>query len=460
MENSVQGKTEPVDRWILDPVRRFISKSSTGGIMLFTAAVLAIVLTNSPWADAYSHFWELNFSIGVGDQTLSKPLHHWINDGLMAIFFFVVGLELKREIMGGALSTLSGAMMPVAAAAGGMIVPALLYWLVNPGGPTAAGWGIPMATDIAFALGILHLLGDRVPLSMKIFLTALAIADDLGAVLVIAFFYTSQLDMASLAQAGIYLGILVAANRLGVRSTFFYAIVGAGGVWLAFLMSGVHATIAAVLIAFTIPASVKIDEASYTRRLEGLLKRYRDEEPNGNPLVTHEQLHIIEEIRTCSKLALTPLQRLEHALHPFVTFVIMPIFALANAGVAIGHDFFSELTSPVSVGVALGLVIGKFTGVFGASMIMLRTGMGRLPDGLTVRHLAAVSVLAGIGFTMSLFIADLAFEDPMSIRQARFGILTSSILAAILGYWAVARVCRKDQERMVEAEEEISSTSL
>ena len=428
--------------------------------MLFTAAMLAIVLTNSPWADAYSHFWELNFSIGVRDQTLSKPLHHWINDGLMAIFFFVVGLELKREIMAGALSTLSGAMMPVAAAAGGMIVPALLYWLVNPGGPTAAGWGIPMATDIAFALGILHLLGDRVPLSMKIFLTALAIADDLGAVLVIAFFYTSHIDMASLAQAGIYLGILVAANRLGVRSTIFYAIVGAGGVWLAFLMSGVHATIAAVLIAFTIPASVKIDEASYTRRLEGLLKRYRDEEPNGNPLVTSEQLHIIEEIRTCSKLALTPLQRLEHALHPFVTFVIMPIFALANAGVAIGHDFFSELTSPVSVGVALGLVIGKFTGVFGASMIMLRTGMGKLPDGLTVRHLAAVSVLAGIGFTMSLFIADLAFEYPMYIRQARFGILTSSILAAILGYWAVARVCRKDQERMVEAEEEISSTSL
>lgn len=458
MEHGLFGKPEPVDRWILDPMRRFISKRSTGGILLFTAALLAILLTNSPWSEAFAHFWELEFNIGVGDRALSKPLHHWVNDGLMAIFFFVVGLELKREIMGGALSSVNNAMLPVAAAAGGMIVPALFYWLMNPTGPASAGWGIPMATDIAFALGILHLLGDRVPLSMKIFLTALAIADDLGAVLVIALFYTSHIDLASLGQAGLYLGVLIAANQLGVRSTFFYAVIGAGGVWLAFLMSGVHATIAAVLIAFTIPATVKIDEASYTRRLEGLLKRYKNEEPNGIPLVTPEQLHIIEEIRTCSKLALTPLQRLEHALHPFVTFLIMPVFALANAGVSIGGDFFQSLTSPVSLGVALGLLAGKFTGVFGASVIMLRTGWGRLPDGLKVRHLAAMSILAGIGFTMSLFIADLAFDDPMSIRQARFGILTSSMLAALGGYFAVRAVCRSSDAQKVE--EEISSTGV
>ena len=443
MEEGIFGRPEPVDRWILDPVRRFMNKSGTGGILLFSAAMLAIFLSNSPWAEGWSHFWELKFTIGVGEHALSKPLHHWINDGLMAIFFFVVGLELKREIMGGALSTVSGAIMPVAAAAGGMIVPALIYWLMNPTGIAAAGWGIPMATDIAFALGVLHLLGDRVPLSMKIFLTALAIADDLGAVLVIAFFYTSHIDLESLLKAGIYLGVLVSANRLGVRNTLFYAIVGAGGVWLAFLMSGVHATIAAVLIAFTIPATVKIDEASYTRRLEGLLMRYRAEEPNGIPLVTPEQLHIIEEIRTCSKMALTPLQRLEHALHPIVTFLIMPIFALANAGVVVGGDFFGLLTSKVSLGIALGLLVGKFIGVFGAGLIMLRSGLGKLPEGLTLKHLAALSVLAGIGFTMSLFIADLAFADALVTRQARIGILTSSLIAALAGYVAVLKVCKR-----------------
>lgn len=456
MEAFQFGKPEPVDRWILDPMRRFISKSSTGGILLFSAAVVAVVLTNSPWAAEYAHFWELEFKIGFGEQALSKPLHHWINDGLMAIFFFVVGLELKREIMGGALSTVQGAMMPVAAAFGGMIVPAFIYWMINPSGPASSGWGIPMATDIAFALGILHLLGDRVPLSMKIFLTALAIADDLGAVLVIAIFYTSHIDLASLGQAAIYLTILMVANRLGVRSTIFYALVGAGGVWLAFLMSGVHATIAAVLIAFTIPATVKIDEASYTRRLEGLLKRYKDEEPNNNPLVTTEQLHIIEEIRTCSKMALTPLQRLEHALHPFVTFIIMPVFALANAGVSIEGNFLESLMSPVSVGVILGLIVGKFCGVFAASYIMLRSGLGMLPKDLTLKHLAAMSVLAGIGFTMSLFVADLAFTDANTIRQARFGILTSSLLAAIVGFIFVRAVCKPAVP--AKSEPEISSS--
>jgi Na+:H+ antiporter, NhaA family len=450
MEAFQFGKPAPVDRWILDPMRRFISKSSTGGILLFSAAVVAVVLTNSPLAAAYEHFWELEFKIGFGDHALSKPLHHWINDGLMAIFFFVVGLELKREIMGGALSTLKGAMMPVAAAFGGMVVPALIYWLINPSGPASSGWGIPMATDIAFALGILHLLGDRVPLTMKIFLTALAIADDLGAVLVIAIFYTSQIDLASLAQAGIYLSILIAANRLGVRSTFFYALVGAGGVWLAFLMSGVHATIAAVLIAFTIPAKVKIDEASYTRRLEGLLKRYKDEEPNNNPLVTTEQLHIIEEIRTCSKLALTPLQRLEHALHPIVTFIIMPVFALANAGVSLEGNFLESLVSPVSMGVILGLIVGKFIGVFAASYLMLRSGLGKLPEDLNLKHLAAMSVVAGIGFTMSLFVTELAFSDSETIGQARFGILTASILAAIAGYLTVRSVCKPAPSSMME----------
>jgi Na+:H+ antiporter, NhaA family len=267
--NSVQGVNEkPIDRWLLNPMKRFIDKSSTSGIILFSSAFLAIILANSPWSEAYHHLWEREFSIGFDGRVLTKNLHHWINDGLMAIFFFVVGLELKREIMAGELSTPRKAMLPIAAAAGGMIVPALIYLAFNKTGETQAGWGIPMATDIAFALGVLYLLGEKVPMTLKIFLTALAIADDLGAVLVIAIFYTSEINTDSLVLAGINLAIMFTANRLGVRSTLFYAIFGIGGLWLAFLMSGVHATIAAVLAAFVIPASVKVNEHYYTARME------------------------------------------------------------------------------------------------------------------------------------------------------------------------------------------------
>lgn len=426
-----------IDKWLLEPMHRFINKSSTSGIILFSAALLAIILSNSPWSEQFHHLWEIEFSIGFNGSYLTKSLHHWINDGLMAVFFFVVGLELKREIMGGELSTPAKAVLPIAAAAGGMLFPALIYLFFNQSGETSAGWGIPMATDIAFALGVLYLLGDRVPISLKIFLTALAIADDIGAVLVIAFFYTSEINFASLMNAGVYLGILAIANWLGVRNTIFYAIVGIGGVWLAFLLSGVHATIAAVLAAFTIPASVKVNESYFVKKLEKLLQEFKEAEPNQNPLVTSEQLHILEEIREISKKALTPLQRLEHSLHPFVAYVIMPVFALSNGGVEISGDFLKQATSPVAIGVFAGLLVGKFIGVMGIVSLFLKMKWAVLPEGMNRRHLVGAGFLAAIGFTMSLFISDLAFVQKEHLAEARIGILAASVIASFLGYFII-----------------------
>jgi NhaA family Na+:H+ antiporter len=437
-----QGIIEkPIDR-VLDPMARFINKSSTSGIILFSSALLAIILANSPWADEFHHFWEKEFSIGFNGKVISKDLHHWINDGLMAVFFFVVGLELKREIMAGELRTPRKAMLPVAAAAGGMLFPALIYLAFNRGGVTASGWGIPMATDIAFALGILYLLGDRVPVSIKIFLTALAIADDLGAVLVIAFFYTSDINVNSLLQAGIFLAVLIAANRLGVRNTLFYALVGIGGVWLAFLLSGVHPTIASVLAAFTIPASVKVNEEYYGQKLERLLHEYRNAEPNDNRFITGEQLHIIGGIIDVSKKASTPLQRLEHGLHPLVAYFIMPVFALSNAGVALSKDLLNQLSSPVTIGVFAGLLAGKLIGVIGVTTLFTKLGWATLPEGMTRLHLAGVGFLAAIGFTMSLFISELAFTDAAYIAEAKLGILMASLLASFLGYFIISKACK------------------
>lgn len=434
---SKTGKKALADKWIIEPMSRFIGNSTMSGIILFSAALLALILSNSPWAVAFHHLWEVEFSIGYNGHFISKSLHHWINDGLMAVFFFVVGLELKREIIAGELSKPRQAMLPVAAAAGGMIFPALIYLLFNRSGETAGGWGIPMATDIAFALGVLYLLGDRVPISLKVFLTALAIADDIGAVLVIAFFYTSNIDLTSLFSAGAVLALMVGANLAGVRNTLFYAILGIGGLWLAFLMSGVHATIAAVLAAFTIPASVKIPEDAYTQKLEGLLNKFKAAHPNNVPTVTNEQLHILEDIRSVSKNALTPLQRLEHNMHPLVAFVIMPIFALSNGGVTLSGDVFAQLTSPVALGVFAGLLCGKVVGVVGVAHLLLRLKWAVLPAGMNKRHILGAGFLAAIGFTMSLFISGLAFDSPEYIVQAKLGILSGSAAASFIGYFLI-----------------------
>jgi Na+:H+ antiporter, NhaA family len=441
--NASNLKSEPVDKWIIEPIKRFINNSTTGGIILFASAILAMILSNSPWSIQFHHLWEIEFSVGFNGAVISKSLHHWINDGLMAVFFFVVGLELKREIIAGELSSPKKAILPIAAAFGGMIFPALIYAMIAGEGEQANGWGIPMATDIAFALGVLYLLGDRVPVSLKIFLTALAIADDLGAVLVIAFFYTSQIDFVSLFTAAGFLLILVVANLMGVRNTLFYAVVGIGGVWLAFLMSGVHATIAAVLAAFTIPANVKISEIGFSEKLTHLLNKFKNAKPNNFSIVTNEQLHILDEIKIYAAHALTPLQRLEHAMHPLVAFVLMPVFALSNAGVELSGDFISQLVSPVAMGTFAGLLVGKFIGVVGVVFLFLKMNWSTLPDGMNKQHVIGAGFLAAIGFTMSLFISGLAFTDVEYITQAKIGILSASVLASFVGYFIIKKASAK-----------------
>ncbi|MFM7078370.1 MAG: Na+/H+ antiporter NhaA, partial [Bacteroidota bacterium] len=331
------------------------------------------------------------------------------------------------------------AMLPVAAAIGGMVVPALIYLFFNVVGPGNAGWGIPMATDIAFALGVLHLLGNRIPISLKVFLTALAVADDIGAVLVIAFFYTSEINLMSLGIAGLILAFMITANRLGIRNTTFYAVFSICGLWLSFLISGVHPTIAAVLAAFTIPANVKLPESDYLAKLERLMSRFRAALPNGKPTVSEEQLHILEDIRTATKHALTPLQRLEHMLHPLVALLIMPIFALCNAGFVIGDGFWSGLLHPVSIGAFLGLVVGKFIGVAGVVVLLHKMGWSPLPTGMGYRHVVGAGLLAGIGFTMSLFVAGLAFPDGTMMENAKLGIISASVVAGITGYLILRR---------------------
>ncbi len=427
-------QSTPIDRWLLDPAKKYINNSAASGILLFMAAVTAIVISNSPFAEAFNRFWHYEFSVSFSSYSLSKSLQHWINDGLMAVFFFVVGLELKREIIAGELNDRKKALLPVAAALGGMVVPALLFLFFNNGGEAMNGWGIPMATDIAFALGVVYLLGDRVPFALKVFLMALAIADDIGAVLVIAFFYTGTIDAVSLLNAAFYLSILIFANYIGVRNTVFYAVIGIGGLWLAFLMSGVHPTIAAVLLAFTIPANVKVSERDFPQALERLASGFREAIPNQVSTVTTEQLIILQKVRALSKHALTPLQRLEHAMHPFVSFVVMPVFALCNAGITIPYNIGELLSESVTWGVFLGLLLGKTIGVAGTVFLMIKLKLSKLPDGVSALHILGISILAGIGFTMSLFVSDLAYDNESLILQAKFGIFAASVLAGISGF--------------------------
>jgi len=440
-----EKRVYPVDRWIIDPLSRFISNSTTSGIVLFSAAALALGLSNSPWSEEFQQLWKHHVSIGYDEYIISKDLQHWINDGLMALFFFVVGLELKREIIAGELSSLKKAALPIAAAIGGMLLPALVYLIFNHTGDTVHGWGIPMATDIAFALGVLYLLGDRVPLSLKIFLTVLAITDDIGAVLVIAFFYTSDINFISLLTGAGFMAVLIFANWMGVRNTIFYGVVGIGGLWLAFIMSGVHATIAGVLAAFTIPATVKVSAGFFTQKLEQLLARFKSAEVNTLPIVSNEQFKILSEIAKFSEQALTPLQRIEHAMHPFVAFVIMPIFALSNAGVELSSNFITQIQSPITVGIFFGLLVGKVFGVLGVVYLMLRFKWAVLPQGVNIWHMWGAGFLAAIGFTMSLFISGLAFRQEDYAVQAKLGVLAASLVASVIGYFIIRIANNKPQ---------------
>ncbi|MDH4044420.1 MAG: Na+/H+ antiporter NhaA [Gemmatimonadota bacterium] len=413
--------------------RDFVRLEAAGGIVLLVATALALAWANSPWAPWYAALWDTPVVVGVGAFGIAKPLLLWVNDGLMALFFFVVGLEIKREVLVGELASLRRATLPAAAAVGGMVVPAAIYLGLNLGGPGSHGWGIPMATDIAFALGVITLLGDRVPLGLKVFLAALAIVDDLGAVLVIAIFYTAELNLVAL---GVGLGIfavMVVLSGAGVRRIGLYGLLGVV-LWIAFLKSGIHATLAGVLAAVTIPASARIHTTTFRSRSRELLDAFeiRDVE-TGTHRLSAEQQEVVLGLAGVVREVESPLHRLEHALHPWVSFVIMPVFALANAGIVLGGGLVESATHPVTLGIVLGLVGGKLIGVVGFSWLVTTIGLAELPSGATWRQVTGVAALAGIGFTMSLFIASLAFGDSPLLDNAKVGILGASLLAGVLG---------------------------
>lgn len=420
-----------IDR-LLEPVHKFIRLEYTAGIVLFACVIVAIIWANLAGIERYHKVWEMHFSLGFEDYVLNKPLHVWINDGLMAIFFFLIGLELKREFIAGELSTFKTASLPMVAALGGMIVPAAIYLAINYGTPQIRGWGIPMATDIAFAIGIMSLAGDKVPSGVKVFLSALAVADDLGAVLVIAIFYTDHISLYALAIGISFLLVLWIANIVGVRHMLFYIVAGLI-VWIAFLNSGIHATIAGVLTAFTIPARTKINEKHYLRDVTRYLQCFAAEVPANSILTTPRQHALIEDIKRLSQDAETPLQKIEYNLHPWVAFLIMPLFALCNAGIEIKASFFSAIANPVSMGIMTGLVIGKFAGVLGFTWLMIKLGGFNLPRNANWQHIVGVAVLAGVGFTMSLFVTGLAFNDVEVIENAKTGIFLGSLIAGIAG---------------------------
>ena len=421
----------------LQPLRDFVHNQASSGIVLLASAVVALVWANSPWSDTYYDFWHTEVAFEVGAFHISYDLAHWINDGIMVIFFFVVGLEIKRELIVGELSSVRQAALPMIAAVGGMAVPALIYTAFNFNSEGAVGWGIPMATDIAFALGILALVGSRVPLALKAFLVAVAIVDDIGAVLVIALFYTEEISMISLlAGIGIF-GLLVVFNRAGIRHPLPYVITGIF-LWFAFLQSGVHATIAGILLASTIPARSDTDAGEFLESGRKILNEYRDAGYLGEEVPSQQGRQVaLQHMEKVIAQAWMPLQRLEHTLHPWIAFGIVPLFALANAGVTIGSNFGAHLFDSVSLGIILGLVIGKQVGITFAAWLAVRLGWGSLPKGVTWPQMYAVGWLAGIGFTMSLFISGLAFGKGDLLSVSKIGILTGSIISGSVGYMLV-----------------------
>jgi NhaA family Na+:H+ antiporter len=431
-----------VDR-LLAPFREFAAASASSGILLMIAAVVALVWANSPWAADYEALWATEVGISVGGLELSASLLHWVNDGLMAIFFLVVGLEIRRELQVGELATRRKAVLPVAAAVGGAVLPALIFLLVvGFDGEEARGWGIPMATDIAFALGVLALLGSRAPLGLRIFITALAIADDLLAVLVIAVAYTDQLQLGALAVAAATFGLLLAGGRLGIRRPLFFGVLGFV-LWLAVFQSGVHATVAGVLLALTIPSTTRLDAGAYVKAAREQVDAFDRRTGPEEAAATEDQHAALWELEAATERAQAPMLRFEHVLHPWVSFLIVPVFALANAGVSLVGGLVAMVMDPVAIGVIAGLVIGKQIGITLTSWVVVRLGIADLPAGVTWAHLYGAAWLGGIGFTMSLFIAALAYgEGSEALAHAKIGILAASVIAGIGGttvLWLLSR---------------------
>jgi NhaA family Na+:H+ antiporter len=428
LESLLDAVEKPLGVQVRMLAQDFARIEASGGIVLLISAIIALVWANSSLSESYFHFWETELALGFGQAVFSLPLIEWINDGLMVVFFFVVGLEIKRQLTTGELSRPRRAVLPLAAALGGMVVPAAIYLLFNAGGPGESGWGIPVATDIAFTLGVLALLGSRAPLSLKIFFTALAIADDLGAILVLAIFYSSDIHWTSLLIAAVILVALIILNRIRIYSPLPYAILGIG-LWLAFLESGIHPTIAGVLLAATIPTWGIPDPKALLAQCVSVL----DEFELPGSLQPNRAQAAAQTLETVADRMQSPAQRLEHSLLPWTTYLILPLFALANAGVVL--EFDQSLLSMVSVGIVLGLVLGKAIGITFFTWLAVRLRLADMPRSVTLRQLFSASWLAGIGFTMSLFIAGNAFQGSTDLLdQAKAGILVASLLAGLIGY--------------------------
>jgi len=427
-ESLLAEMEKPLGIQVRNLFQRFTRLQAAGGILLLISTLVALFWANSPWAYSYFELWETNLSITLGSFSLSEHLLEWVNSGLMVVFFFVVGLEIKREISIGELASPRRAALPIAAAVGGMLLPAAIYTAFNAGTESASGWAIPMATDIAFTLGVLTLLGHRVPLSLRVFFTALAIADDLGAVLVIALFYSHGIHLAALAAGGLILLVLVSLNLAGVRRPLPYVLLGIG-LWLAFLESGVHPTIAGVLLAFTIPAHTRARPQAFLAQCVAVLGGIdaatgRSVAPQSEEIdISDRQQAAAHTLEAIAERMQTPAQRLEHSVTPWATFLILPLFALANAGVSLSGNIGQALTSPVGVGIIAGLVLGKPLGITLFSWLAIRVGLAEMPARVAWPQLLSATFLAGIGFTMSLFIAGSAFASPQLLSTAKIGIL-------------------------------------
>ncbi len=414
--------------------QRFFHSEASGSILLLVFTGIALAWANSPWADLYERMLHVKLGLSFGGWSFSMSAAHWVNDGLMALFFFVVGLEIKRELVVGQLSTFRSALLPVAAALGGLAVPALIYFGLNGSGPGAAGWGVPMATDIAFALGVLALVGPRVPVGLKVFLTALAIADDLGAVLVIAVFYTARVNLVALAAVAGLLALLYLATRLSVRRYGAYVVL-AVGVWAAMLASGVHATVAGILVALTVPVRAAIEPGDFLSAVRSRLARLEERQLSRESMVKDaEQMEIIEELGTATLDFLPAGFAMERYLHPITAYVVLPLFALFNAGVRLDGRIQEALLQPVSLGIILGLFFGKQVGITLTSVLAVKTGQAELPPGVTFGQLYGASILGGIGFTMSIFVAGLAFSDGPLLSAAKLGILAASAVSGVIGF--------------------------
>jgi NhaA family Na+:H+ antiporter len=430
----------------------FFHSEVSGSLVLLAATIVALIWANSPWAQSYFDLAHTKIKLSWGAANFGMSLQHWINDGLMVIFFFVVGLEIKRELLVGRLSSFDRAKLPVMAALGGMIVPALIYFLINPSGPESRGWGVPMATDIAFALGILALFGKRAPLGLKVFLTALAIADDLGAVTVIALFYTEEIRWVGLIVAAGFMVAIWLANRANLRRPGLYIIL-AVGVWAGVLASGVHATVAGIFVAMLVPVRSLIDPERFLQIADQKIKRLRASKLTQESMIddTEQYDHLEELYHTVDDMG-PPGLRLEHHLHPIQAFIILPLFAFFNAGVAITSEMLAIPPAPVTLGIILGLFVGKMVGVFLFSWLAVKLVGGALPAGVTWPQIYGAGLLAGVGFTMSLFVSELAYTDALLMSEAKFGILIGSLISGVVGYLILSRFLpQKPQEEKSSA---------